>query len=417
MEDRQTSKLTEMLEYVSEHNGFYKQIIHDYHITDPNDITQYPILTRKKLQENRYNMFSDGYKAKYFNQQLRRQSSSGSTGVPVNVYWDYKDWYASNLALWRKRWEWYGIKPSNKRVMFTLNAFGEEYTSSVPQHIVESENLLIFNISMAHSISDYEKMVDIICDFKPQWLYIQPHILSNLVNVMQQHKSTIQNSLMYIESVGETLSTSLRDQASELFDVPVVNMYGSEEMNGIAYESPEHDMRILNDNVLVEVLCDDGIIRDNGTGKAIITSLNNVGMPLIRYAQGDNITISRKPTTKTSETVSILNAILGREIGSITLQSGCKISSYTLSEVVSEVNNEFSDIIMDYYYVYKNKENELVCHIKLEPERSLWKNSVINALNVTMFRKLQFLSAVGFSVVVDDPKYLTAYKSNILVEE
>ena len=82
------SKLEEMLKYVSEHNDFYKNRIKEYGIKDPLDITQWPVLTRKELQENRYNMFSDGYKAKYFSQQLRRQSSSGSTGVPVNVYWD-----------------------------------------------------------------------------------------------------------------------------------------------------------------------------------------------------------------------------------------------------------------------------------------------------------------------------------------
>lgn len=107
-------KLVKMLKYVSEHNDFYKKRIKEYGISNPLDITQWPILTRRELQENRYNMFSDGYKTKYFNQQLRRQSSSGSTGVPVNVYWDYKDWYASNLCLWRKRQEWYGIRPSEK---------------------------------------------------------------------------------------------------------------------------------------------------------------------------------------------------------------------------------------------------------------------------------------------------------------
>ena len=71
------TKLETMLKYVSEHNDFYKNRIKEYEIKDPLDITQWPVLTRKELQENRYNMFSDGYKAKYFNQRLRRQSSSG----------------------------------------------------------------------------------------------------------------------------------------------------------------------------------------------------------------------------------------------------------------------------------------------------------------------------------------------------
>ena len=79
------TKLEQMLKYVSEHNDFYKKRIKEYGITNPLDITQWPILTRKELQENRYNMFSDGYKTKYYNEQLLRQSSSGSFGIPINV--------------------------------------------------------------------------------------------------------------------------------------------------------------------------------------------------------------------------------------------------------------------------------------------------------------------------------------------
>ncbi len=63
------TKLESILKYVSEDNDFYKNRIKEYGIKDPLDITQWPVLTRKELQENRYNMFSDGYKSKYFNQQ------------------------------------------------------------------------------------------------------------------------------------------------------------------------------------------------------------------------------------------------------------------------------------------------------------------------------------------------------------
>ena len=141
-------KLVKMLRYVSEYNDFYKNRIKEYGITNPLDITQWPVLTRKELQENRYNMFSDGYKSKYFNQQLRRQSSSGSSGMPVNVYWDYKDWYASNMSLWRKRWQWYGIKPGDKYVMFTLNAFNVKVNGETVYYIKKPENVLSVNVSL-----------------------------------------------------------------------------------------------------------------------------------------------------------------------------------------------------------------------------------------------------------------------------
>ena len=117
-------KLVRMLKYVSEHNDFYKKRIKEYGITNPLDITQWPILTRKELQENRYNMFSDGYKNKFFNQQLHRQSSSGSSGVPINVYWDSQDWYISNMSMWRRRLRYNDVRPNDRYVIFTLNTSG-----------------------------------------------------------------------------------------------------------------------------------------------------------------------------------------------------------------------------------------------------------------------------------------------------
>ena len=99
-------KLVKMLKFVSEHNDFYKKRIKEYGISNPLDITQWPILTGKELQENRYNMFSDGYKSKYFNKQLRRQSSSGSTGVPVNVYWD-SIYYYSSTVIFKILWNFF----------------------------------------------------------------------------------------------------------------------------------------------------------------------------------------------------------------------------------------------------------------------------------------------------------------------
>lgn len=69
-------KLEIFLKKVYEINGYYKNIVNSHKI-NPLDITQYPILTRKQLQLNRFKMFYDSYKSKYFNEQLQKQSSSG----------------------------------------------------------------------------------------------------------------------------------------------------------------------------------------------------------------------------------------------------------------------------------------------------------------------------------------------------
>jgi len=46
------------------------------------------------------------------------------------------------------------------------------------------------------------------------------------------------STLTHIETVGELLAPSLKKTVIDYFGVSVANMYGSEEMNGIAYECP-----------------------------------------------------------------------------------------------------------------------------------------------------------------------------------
>ena len=370
-------KLVRMLKYVSEHNDFYKKRIKEYGITNPLDINQWPVLTRKELQENRYNMFSDGYKSKYFNQQLRRQSSSGSTGMPVNVYWDYKDWYASNMCLWRKRLEWHGIHPNDKYVMFTLNAFNIKNDGETVYYINHPTNILSVNVSLIHNERGYEKLVDIINDFEPKWLYVQPLVLNRLIRAYKRMGKIPPKSLKYIESIGELLSSDLRRRAMELFNnVPLANMYGSEEMNGIAYECPKRHMQVLDDNVFVEIMNENEIFRC-GDGESIITNLNNYAMPLIRYNQGDIIKTNNLNIGPSN--TDVIYSICGRKLQEVNF-GGFSVNAFAFSEVISTVNNQLDDVIINYQFTYSKSSGKLLCKLVLDPARNAWFSNVQAAL-------------------------------------
>lgn len=410
-----SEKLKKMLKYVSEHNEFYKNRIKEYGIKDPLDITQWPILTRKELQENRYNMFSDGYKSKYYNQQLRRQSSSGSSGIPVNVYWDYTDWYVSNMSLWRKRLQWYGIKPSDKHVLFTLNAFNVNSDSETVYYIKEPANILSINISMIQNESGYEKLIDIINEFEPKWLYIQPIVLNKLSGAYKRTGKMPPKTLLYIESVGELLSLDLRRRAIEFFNVPIADLYGSEEMNGIAYECPEHHMHILDDNVLIEVNNESGI-SNCGMGEAIITNLNNLSMPLIRYRQGDCVVLDKPLKGCKFDALSpVITMHKGRTLENIILEDGTELNAFALLELISEINNQFNYIVTEYQYIFYKSRNHLECNIAVSEERAGWFNAVKGVLTNLYTEKIGYKAHhVTFKVSCLQSRLDGAVKSSTL---
>lgn len=401
------SKLEVILKYISEHNDYYKNIITKNGISIPENITQYPILTRQELQDNRYNMFSDGYKSKYFSQQLRRQSSSGSSGVPVNVYCDYKDWYASNLSLWRKRLHWYGIHPNDKYVLFTLNAFNLAPNESTLYYVNKPSNVIHVNVSLIQDDDGYNKLINIINEFAPKWIYIQPFVLNKLIVSYQRAGINPPQTLKYIESAGEYLSSDLRRRAIQFFDVPIANMYGSEEMNAIAFECPNHCMHIFEDNVYVEVKNDEGVFHF-GEGEAIITNLNNMAMPLVRYNQKDKIiTTKLQSPCRCGCSGAVIEIIKGRTSENL-LVNNVEINSYMLTELIAEVNNQFNDIIREYKYVYSNKRQMLICYIRIHKDNELWFSNVRKMLISTIHNK--FLHALPFQF--DVCKYIHSDTNN-----
>lgn len=387
-----------MLKFVLHNNHYYKNVIKEFNIADPLSITQYPVLTRNELQKNRYNMFSSGYKSKYFNQQLRRQASSGSTGVPINVYWDYKDYYISNMFLWRKRLSWYGIHPNEKYVMFTLDSFNiDNNRSDEVQYIIE-KNKLVINVTLLFSLEQYKKVVSIIKDFDPVWLYIQPSILNKLLQVCKEKNYVISNSLRYIESVGELLTSDLRRQVDKYFKVPIANMYGSEEMNCIALECPNHHMHIISENVHIEVKNENGIF-DSGEGDAIITNLNNHCMPLIRYDQGDKILLNKQPETCSYDQKYMSIDLIEGRIRDCIIIDGVEINSFMLAEVISEVNNQLNDLIIGYNYFYYSSRQVLCCKIFIDKKFDSWFPVVQNRIHSIFISKLPKNTSCNFQVI------------------
>lgn len=397
------TKLESLLMYVTEHNEFYKNRILDYGIKNPLDITQWPVLTRKELQKNRYNMFSEGYKTKYFNQQLKRQSSSGSTGIPVNVYWDYREWYASNLSLWRVRSKMYGIKPSDKVVTFTMASIDIHNISENVNYLQSDTNIMTFNTSLITNDKSYSEIIKIINEFNPKWIYVQPYVLSKIIKAYQDARCSPPRDLKYIESVGEVLFPDLREKTKMILNVFPTNMYGSEETNGIAIEDNYGTMRILKDNVYVEVM-KSGRINQFGSGKTIITNLNNYCMPLIRYTLDDEIELSIDN--------DIIYNIGGRCVDIFDFENS-EFNTMFVGEAISEINNIYKDIITEFQYVYHKKTRQFVINIKLSKIDMGLK--IVEALEgkIKYFAASRNINGLSFTVYICD--HIDHKKNNLII--
>lgn len=254
--------LKNLITHACSNSTFYKQ---QYPSIDSigtyEDFKMLPILTKDLLVSNFENILIQSYSHIRRN-MLELIQTSGSTGRIIEVLWERQELVKSNLCLWRKRMEWYGISTKNRKCEFTTSTFaGKSKFFSLNDSILISNNTL--SLSTIYFGTDtlftyYEKMRE----FSPDWLYTPISALIIFANFLNENHLEPIKSLKYIELYGEEVSSDIFEYIKEYFKIPIAIMYGCKELNGIALTCPKNKMHILEQNVYVE--CDDN--------EAIITS-------------------------------------------------------------------------------------------------------------------------------------------------
>ena len=332
--------LTKILEYAIENVEGYSSL--------KNNLSEFPIIDRFQLQCSSQRFISKKYKN--CTDQLMVKTSSGSSGRPLSIYWDTNSYLSSMHTLWKYRRIYYNIYPMTKRLDFTLD-------SSLDRWYIIQRTGISVSRKIIYDASKIEELLHLVKENYIEWIYIQPHVASALAIAIVNNNLLIPKSIRYIEFVGEILTPSIRKYVESVFKCPTSNMYGSEEMNGIAYECPCHTMHVLNDNVHIEII---GTVE----GEAILTSLQNYAMPLIRYCQGDIISLRKDYICSCGRTGDVVSVIQGRSYEKISV-TGDTINPYVLIDVMEYINRLIGGEILEYKLEYNTREQ--ICRLYIVP--------------------------------------------------
>lgn len=294
--------------------------------------------------------------------KIRR--TSGTSGIPTVTCWRNDEYYRSIITLWRRRQKFYGVTPQSKMVKFSYRMNDKK---GIEFQYENSGRHLVFDRNIALSNKKLRMFYDMLMEFQPEWLYVQPGILRNIILYFESNNLKFPCSLKYIETTGEMLDQSLRNMVREFTPIMLANMYGSEEFNGIAFECPYGNMHIITDNVFVECQDKNGHIKSKGNGDIIVTGLHNTITPLIRYKLGDTVQIQSHVKCKCGSKENVLSCIEGRTRHTIKTNRG-EISEYMLVEGIEKFCTEISDLIIKYKFNYSRKREELVLSILINPK-------------------------------------------------
>ena len=284
-----------------------------------------PLLTRAAWQERGEDLFCN--RVPQGHGPLGKVITSGSTGQPVTVKFTQATglfWQVFTIRdhIWHRR-DFAGVMVT---IRFTHGPAwdypsGQEVadwgkTTAQVTATGRSANLNI--------LTGIDKQAEWLVRQNPHYLTSYPSNLEALARYFEQRRWTLPN-LRQARSFGEVVDAGVRAACRRAWNVPLIDMYSSQEVSAIALQCPEFEhYHVQEENVLVEVLDNAGQPCQPGqTGRVVVTSLPNFATPIIRYAIGDYAEVGAP--CPCGRGLMVLRRILGRARNLFTLPDGRQV--------------------------------------------------------------------------------------------
>lgn len=251
--------------------------------------------------------------------------TSGTTGEPIVMTRSIRTevWRAACRLI---EYEWMDLVPGG-------NCFSNRFTFKPDaKGYVDGEDIILKDCWEEGSLSrmiNFGKGIqatpgekgprigELLQKLQPQILYMGPTSLGEAIPYLGGYKA------QSIISIGEKLYDAARTRIEDSYGARVMNLYGANEMGRIAASCLEGDGFHVHDaNVLMEIVDDNSMpVAEGETGHVLLTSLQNPGMPMIRYRVGDFVTRTYKKCS-CGKGLSRFVRFDGRESAKIYLSGG-----------------------------------------------------------------------------------------------
>jgi phenylacetate-CoA ligase len=297
MEEYQNRRLVQLVQHAYQTVPYYRDLFDRHGLTSKDiqskdDIHKIPVLTRDAVRSNRNRLISDKYRP----QDLVHGHTSGTTGSPLDFFWDINTCVYTNGVDWRQK-NWAGINYGD-RIAVLLGR------TIVP---IDSKRPPFWRMNYLHNqlwLSSFHLReeslhyyVEKLKSYRPAAIEGYPSTVYILARYLLSRNLTLPVKAVLTSS--ETLYPVQRAAMEAAFGCKVFDFYGLAERVVFATECDQHTGRHLNfEYGLVEIVDDKNRQLPAGrSGFVVSTSLQNFGMPFIRYRTSDVTSIKFRTCT------------------------------------------------------------------------------------------------------------------------
>lgn len=356
--DYQLKAVADLWEHAIHHVPYYKRLADSlqlYRIDTWEDYARIPILTKDIVRQNFEDLLADNLPKSRF----VKNSTSGSSGSNFYFYSDSRQ-----AAI------------QNAYNLYKFNVMGLDYFQCRKMSIWGSsfdvnksksswKNRAMLHLKRLTAISEYElseekmaEIVKLIQRKKPQALQSYPSIFMHLAQYIQKQGLTVHIPCMY--TGGEKLFPDQRQEIETAFHGRLYDYYGARDMPCIGMSCQKSNkIHVFQENVVFEVVDNDGKPMDCGMGDIIVTNLHNYVMPFFRYRIGDQAQLQpHGGVCACGNDSQVIDEIIGRKFEIITFPNGNSVGGtfWTLLLRATKGIKDFQVIqntkdTIDIYYV------------------------------------------------------------------
>lgn len=345
LEKYQNKKLKLLIKHAYENVPYYHKIFRDNKITPDDiktkdDLVRLPYLTKDDIRRNFHDLIAKNYRIN----QLQLVHTSGTTGSPLEFYWDNNVQIIENAFI-RRHWGWAGFGINDTRITLRGNVIVPLSQNKKPFWRCNLPEKQIFFSSFHMTNMTLRHYVDKIKEISPKAIQGYPSAIYTLAKYMFENDIIIPVDLIFTSS--EPIYNFQKDLIEKQFQGKIYDLYGLSERTVAAGQCSEGNYHIFSEYGIVELSKDTEIVLDNGSGEIVATGLNNYGMPLIRYKTGD-ITKITEDSCECGRHLSLMEPIETRLRDMIVTGDGLILPPATLSLAFkNRINIEKSQIVQE----------------------------------------------------------------------
>ena len=315
-------KLMAVLKFAASNVPYYKKWFSQSGISEKDlKLQDFPVIKKKDIRGHESEFVANGWQ-----KRLHWTRTSGSTGEPFRFARSEYDY--SYATLWRGLAR-FGIRPGDKRVLVK----GVDETASVASLTRIKRTIygwlnrcvVVDAHFLARSDANVEKELKRILAYQPDYFHGYASSIYLLARYAADHDVDCSRlKLKAIVTESEKCHEFQREVIERVFHAPVVENYGCVEFGMIAQPAKDGQLCVNEDHVYAETTPE---------GEAVFTNLDEYGFPLIRFKNGDKITIGK---VHDELPYRILTSIEGRVAEAIRLPQGGSLQGYIVMYPISK---------------------------------------------------------------------------------